>query len=83
MPPSIASLHDARCDTMHPMHALMSPCMPHAQTYVLKLARSGEEGEKIFLLLESGSRFHTVQVCVVSGGCWALKPPLSPLEGPF
>ena len=32
------------------------------QTYVLKLAKSGSEGEKVFLLLESGARFHTVQV---------------------
>jgi predicted ribosome quality control (RQC) complex YloA/Tae2 family protein len=29
---------------------------------VLKLAKSGSEGEKVFLLLESGARFHTVQV---------------------
>jgi predicted ribosome quality control (RQC) complex YloA/Tae2 family protein len=36
------------------------------QTYVLKLARSGEDGEKAFLLLESGSRLHTVD---------ALPPP--------
>lgn len=33
------------------------------QTYMLKLARSGEDGEKAFLVLESGSRFHTTQVC--------------------
>ncbi|KAG2487711.1 hypothetical protein HYH03_013710 [Edaphochlamys debaryana] len=33
-----------------------------AKTYVLKLARSGEEGEKVHLLLESGSRFHTTKV---------------------
>ena len=33
-----------------------------AQTYMLKLAKSGEEGEKAFLVLESGSRFHTTQV---------------------
>lgn len=32
------------------------------QTYVLKLAKSGEEGEKVLLLIESGVRFHTVQV---------------------
>ena len=32
------------------------------QTYLLKLARSGEEGEKVFLLLQSGFRFHTTQV---------------------
>jgi hypothetical protein len=29
---------------------------------VLKLAKSGSDGEKVFLLLESGTRFHTVQV---------------------
>ena len=28
----------------------------------MKLAKSGSEGEKVFLLLESGSRLHTVQV---------------------
>jgi hypothetical protein len=33
------------------------------QTYVLKLNRSGEDGEKALLLLESGTRFHTVEVC--------------------
>ncbi len=32
------------------------------QTYMLKLAKSGEDGEKAFLVLESGSRFHTTQV---------------------
>lgn len=32
------------------------------QTYVMKLAKSGSDGEKVFLLLESGTRFHTVQV---------------------
>jgi hypothetical protein len=31
------------------------------QTYVLKLSKSGSDGEKVFLLLESGTRFHTVQ----------------------
>ena len=43
------------------------------QTYVLKLAKSGEDGEKVFLLLESGTRFHTVQVrdraAAASDGC--------------
>lgn len=34
------------------------------QTYMLKLAKSGEDGEKAFLVLESGSRFHTTQVSV-------------------
>jgi hypothetical protein len=29
---------------------------------VLKLAKSGEDGEKAFLLLESGARFHTTAV---------------------
>lgn len=32
------------------------------QTYLLKMARSGEDGEKLFILLESGMRFHTTQV---------------------
>ena len=32
------------------------------QTYVLKLARSGEDGDKVLLLIESGARFHTVEV---------------------
>ncbi len=45
------------------IHLPMPACM---QTYVLKMARSGEDGEKIFLLLESGSRFHTTEV-----GGWA------------
>ncbi len=36
--------------------------VPDVQTYILKLARSGEDGEKVLLLLESGSRFHTTQV---------------------
>lgn len=33
-----------------------------SQTYILKLSRSGEDGEKVLLLLESGSRFHTTQM---------------------
>jgi predicted ribosome quality control (RQC) complex YloA/Tae2 family protein len=33
-----------------------------AKTYVLKLSKSGEEGEKHLLLLESGARFHTIEV---------------------
>lgn len=38
-------------------------CLQHAlQTYVLKLARSGEDGDKALLLVESGVRFHTVEV---------------------
>ncbi len=46
---------------------LATPCLCSrhttlAQTYVLKLARSGEDGEKVYLLLESGARFHTTQV---------------------
>lgn len=43
--------------------AVLCPLLP--QTYVLKLSKSGSEGEKVFLLLESGTRFHTVQVRVV------------------
>lgn len=38
------------------------PACLRLQTYVLKLARSGEDGEKILLLIESGVRMHTVQV---------------------
>ncbi|KAK9805687.1 hypothetical protein WJX72_012021 [[Myrmecia] bisecta] len=33
----------------------------NAKTYMLKLAKSGEDGEKAFLVLESGTRFHTTQ----------------------
>jgi hypothetical protein len=40
---------------------------PRPQTYVLKLARSGEDGEKVYLLLESGSRFHTTKVNQLKG----------------
>ena len=36
------------------------------QTYLLKLARSGEEGEKVFVILESGTRFHTTKVIIHS-----------------
>ena len=32
------------------------------QTYLLKMARSGEDGEKTFLLLEAGVRLHTTEV---------------------
>ena len=38
------------------------PCTP-LQTYIMKLARSGEDGEKVHVVLESGVRFHTTQVC--------------------
>ena len=31
------------------------------QTYIIKLSRSGENGEKAHLVLESGTRFHTTQ----------------------
>jgi len=51
-----------------PISVRCSPCTPlHAcsQTYVLKLSRSGGDGDKMFLLLESGSRFHTTEVRVV------------------
>ena len=34
----------------------------HMQTYIMKLARSGEDGEKVHIVLESGVRFHTTQV---------------------
>ncbi|KFM27516.1 Nuclear export mediator factor NEMF [Auxenochlorella protothecoides] len=38
-----------------------------AETYVLKLARSGEDGEKVFLLIESGARMHTIEGMPVKG----------------
>lgn len=38
------------------------PALATLQTYVLKLSKSGGEGDKIFLLMESGARFHTTQV---------------------
>jgi hypothetical protein len=45
------------------------PLLP--QTYLLKLQRSGEDGYKTFLLMESGQRFHTTQVCA----CMRNFPP--------
>ncbi len=51
------------CCLHHTLHTVTD----HAilmQTYMLKLAKSGEDGEKAFLVLESGSRFHTTQVLV-------------------
>ena len=36
------------------------------QTYVLKLSKSGGDGDKVFLLLESGARLHTTEVGVCS-----------------
>ena len=47
---------------------------------MLKLARSGEDGEKVLLLIESGVRFHTVQARSRLGGLlaccclWLLGP---------
>jgi hypothetical protein len=35
------------------------------QTYVMKLSKSGGEGEKFFVLLESGLRFHTTEVRIL------------------
>ena len=40
----------------------MSDAIVELQTYIIKLSRSGEEGEKAHLVLESGTRFHTTQV---------------------
>ena len=45
----------------------MPACRPNddftcvLQTYIIKLSRSGEDGEKAHLVLESGTRFHTTQ----------------------
>ena len=46
----------------------MSHALLMFQTYMLKLAKSGEDGEKAFLVLESGSRFHTTQVILLLAG---------------
>ena len=43
--------------------SIVSVTFLDVQTYLLKLARSGEDGEKIFLLLESGTRFHATEAC--------------------
>ena len=42
------------------------------QTYLLKMARSGEEGEKTFLLLEAGVRLHTTEACLSLQHCPAV-----------
>jgi NFACT N-terminal and middle domains len=63
--------HAALAHPLHPRAGIVSaPPMPprrpppHTtpsapQTYIVKLARTGENGDKAFLLLESGIRFHT------------------------
>ena len=57
-------MHVSRQHTRLPkLPNLSKPSNPR-QTYVVKLARSGEEGEKVYLLLESGARFHTTKVGV-------------------
>ncbi|KAF5838506.1 fibronectin-binding protein A N-terminus-domain-containing protein, partial [Dunaliella salina] len=52
--------HSFRHWTLAPSHCHNHPVLK--QTYVLKLSRSGGEGDKVFLLLESGSRFHTTEL---------------------
>lgn len=43
------------------------------QTYLLKLGTSGKDGEKVLLVLDSGTRFHTTKVgvsimrCTITG----------------
>ena len=49
--------------------------LPWMQTYLLKLARSGEDGEKIYLVLESGTRFHTTKVHAYLKCRPVLSPP--------
>lgn len=57
----LAEMHLADCQRPDPtVHAPLPST--HAQTYVLKLARSGEDGDKVLLLIESGVRYHTVEV---------------------
>ena len=52
--------HLCSMELCHKQHtAQLAACL---QTYMLKLSKSGEEGEKVFLVLESGTRFHTTQV---------------------
>lgn len=36
---------------------------------MLKLSRSGDEGEKVLLLVESGARLHTIEVRASKVGC--------------
>ena len=53
---------------------------PPPQTYVLKLARSGEDGDKVLLLVESGVRLHTIQArasLLLSPCCQAPRLPCS------
>jgi predicted ribosome quality control (RQC) complex YloA/Tae2 family protein len=40
------------------------------KTYVIKLARSGEDSDKVLLLVESGMRFHMIEV---GGGLGATR----------
>ena len=72
------------CQSMHLPSTIRAHCRIAAcpQTYLLKLSKSGEEGEKVFLVLESGTRFHTTQVIYLEAErrgllrCWdqALGP---------
>ena len=48
------------------------------QTYLLKMSRSGEEGEKTFLLLEAGVRLHTTEV---RHSCYVVFHPVAGLSG--
>lgn len=52
-------MHTVPCGPLLRHLALPASCR---QTYVLKLAKSGEDGDKVLLLIESGARFHTVEV---------------------
>ncbi len=48
------------------------------QTYIIKLSRSGEDGEKAHLVLESGTRFHTTQARALARYCWPYFPLCTP-----
>ena len=68
MRPSCGLKLSRRCASQRRLASMWGPvpmaCVSlHVQTYLLKLQRSGEDGYKTFLLMESGQRFHTTQVC--------------------
>ena len=45
------------------------------KTYVLKLARSGEDGEKVLLVVESGVRLHTIEASAWPPQPAGVRPP--------
>jgi hypothetical protein len=77
---SLSLSQQRQAHTSTTTHAASELLRKHTQTYVLKLAKSGSDGEKVFLLLESGTRFHTVQVLAAApDACTALQQLVSGL----